>query len=125
MKENRGSRWAKSNPNEPVYQVGGADCPECLGSEAVEVWNDLAPKLKNSRVLTDVDCRLLARYCTYWVMWLNELKKIKAARSEQDLERYANQCFKIERELGMTPSSRASLSVDKKDDKKDVFLRVV
>ena len=123
--QNRGSRWANSRPNEPVYACGDVDCPDYLDKDGVSVWNELAPKLKTSRVLTDVDCRLLARYCQYWVMWLNEIKKPKAGRSEPDLERYANQCFKIERELGMTPSSRASLSVDKKDDKKDKFLRIV
>lgn len=123
--EHRGSWLAKTRKDEPVYKAGDISPPSWLTGEALIVWNDLLPRLKDSNVLTDIDWRLLARYCAYWVMWLKELSKQKAERCERDLERYANQCYKIERELGMTPASRTSLSVDKKDDKKDGFLRVV
>ena len=119
----RGSWLAKTRNNEPFYANGMQTPPEWLESDAIDVWNELGPKLKNSGVLTVVDVQLFARYCQYWVLWKRELQKTE--RNESAFEKYANQCHKLERELGLTPASRASLVVNKESDSKDKFLRVV
>jgi phage terminase small subunit len=113
--EARGSWRAGTRKGEP--QPGICDDlkpPEWIKGEALKVWYDLAPKLAKIGVLTEIDKRLLARYCSYWVLWLKALAD--PARTEIDLDRYANQLGKLERELGLTPSARASLATNVKND---------
>ena len=119
--EKRGSWRAKVRNGEPVANVG-CEPPSWLNGEALRAWHELEPRLRNMGVVSDIDWRILARYCTYWVLWLKELSK--DGRFETDMERYANQLTKMERELGLTPSARASLSVNEPNKQKDKFFRI-
>lgn len=121
--ENRGSWRAKVRGGEPRPKVSYPPCPEWMSPIAADIWNKLVPDLVNLGVMTELDSFSFGRYCTYAVLWLAELGSDD--RKETTLEKYANQLSKIEREFGLTPSSRASLSVKEPEEKKDGYLKIV
>ena len=107
---NRGSWRAKTRPNEPQVEPGTPPCPEWLTGEAREIWDRLVPELVNLGIMAEMNGFAFARYCTYSVLWLQELNRGNV-RNVLDFERYANQCLRLENEYGLTPSSRAGLDV--------------
>lgn len=59
---NRGKRAISKHEPDPAY-LNDLTPPYWLSPEAAAVWNDLAPKLRAARVLTEIDAYLLAMGC--------------------------------------------------------------
>jgi len=121
--ENRGSWRAKKRKGEPRPAGAMPDCPEWLGQEEKKVWDSVATQLNGLGVITRLDGAALARYCVYAVLWVAEAEK--PTRNEMDFERYSNQLLKIEREFGLTPSSRTRLRVSGDNPEGGDYLRII
>lgn len=117
--EARGSWRAKINKDEPIpNEISSAFVPDFLTDDEKVTWNDIAPQLINLRVMTNLDWRLLERYCVTYHKWKIAVRKPGAKHSEIDT--YASQLLRIEGQLGMTPSSRSSIkTAPKQEEKKD------
>jgi P27 family predicted phage terminase small subunit len=104
------------------------------------MWNRRAPQLLALGVFSIVDRDTLARYCLLYDLFLETYLQVKADGASSSsaagtkkgnpdvsaLRGYAADLLAIEREFGMTPSSRSSLSVSnatKEIDPLDEFLR--
>lgn len=123
---NRGKRGA--NKDEPQYTAKPEyPPPDWLTAVAREKWEELAPQLAGTRVLTDVDLHNLEVFCTSYANW-------RAAEAE--IARFgivvstdfgpkknpactvANECARrlaaFGAALGLDPSSRARLGAGNK-----------
>jgi P27 family predicted phage terminase small subunit len=134
LRGNPGKR--KLNENEPLPPSGDITKPEGLSARAGAVWDDLAPVLLVMGTLTTADVRPFARLCELEVT-------AREASSQKDAPGFAmftvsddyngapkvgvHAAIRVEREtatalrpyyeyFGMTPSSRARISVPKKAD---------
>lgn len=70
-------RLLNKREGEPLPPDG--ECPPAppwLGSIGRDVWADLAPKLHAIRLLTVVDQRHLAQYCSAWEQWHKADKEV-------------------------------------------------
>ena len=92
-------------------------------------WKDLAPRLFNAGILTAIDGDSLAQYCQCWARWIaaeksmpkGPVKKFKGRTGtwEQVAPEFSvakamlAQMNRLARELGLTPSSRSALAIDK------------
>jgi phage terminase small subunit len=121
--EKRGSWLAKTRDGEPIVDAGYPPCPDWIKGEAREIWDRIVPELVNLGVMTKLDGFAFSRYCVYSVLWLKELGN--PGRTEATLERYSNQCMRLEQSFGLNPSARASLETHPEKDKGDRFLKVV
>ncbi len=118
--------------------------PEWLEGRAVEVWHKSVERLSNMRVLTEADVPAVARYCVETTLYLACYEKVKTAGEEYihwepdpnrtdgklrikytqvapwatQMNRHHANMLQIEREFGMTPSSRTQIStgIEKQDD---------
>lgn len=116
----RGSRWADSNPNEPIPDSLPSDfTPTFLTEEEKETWDDIAPQLINLRVMTTLDWRMLERYCVIYHRWKKQIRCKYAKTAE--LDQMAKQLMAIEGQLGMSPAARRSIKSNptKPKEKKD------
>ena len=143
----RGSRKLENRKGEPKPHRGAPTCPSWLDTDAKAVWKNLAPKLDAMGVLTLVDQHALARYCHLWVQWrtaeafIKENGFVYPLKDEKGDVRYVQQWPQVsianklaqllarsEAEFGLTPASRARISVDPKGaetgNKLDTFLRL-
>jgi P27 family predicted phage terminase small subunit len=126
----RGSWRAKKRQDEPQTRRGRPVCPQWLAPNAKKIWKTLIPELDAMGVLTITDKYALQRYCETFVSWREcrefirqygvryPIKDIGGAIigfklfPEVSLERvYAKALLEIEREYGLTPSSRVRLSM--------------
>jgi P27 family predicted phage terminase small subunit len=89
------------------------------------MWDDLAPKLARSGVLTEVDTYALAALCQSWSTY--EQATATVAREGQTIEGYRGstvrhpaaivakqalaEFLRLATEFGLTPASRARISV--------------
>jgi len=125
---------------EPKPADATLDAPELLVGPALEMWNRRAPQLLALGVFSIVDRDTLARYCLLYDLFLETYLQVKADGASSSsaagtkkgnpdvaaLRGYAADLLAIEREFGMTPSSRSSLTVNnatKEIDPLDEFLR--
>ena len=127
----KGSWRAKQRGDEPKPEKGLPNVPEGLSENALKVWDEVAPLLKNMNVLTVSDGIALEILCETYVRWRDAEDKVRKhgtvfpIRNEDGSVRYlqqspfvgqANQAAKLLqgllREFGMSPSARASLQVD-------------
>lgn len=134
----RGSWRADLAANEPVAPEGTPECPDWLRPDAQAIWARVVPHLEVMGVLTLIDGEMLARYCQTWAKWREceaflekngNVYPIKTADRKDaegnvvpgrvtDMKQYpqvntaiklADQLTRLEREFGMSPSSRAAL----------------
>lgn len=126
------------NAAEPTPELLPQDFPppKTLDAKAVEVWNEMVPKLARMRVLTEADVPTLTRYCIEAVLYLVCYEKVKAVGEEvthfepdpnrtdgrmrikytqvapwaTQMHRHHAAMLRIEQEFGMTPSSRSQVS---------------
>jgi P27 family predicted phage terminase small subunit len=99
--------------------------PVELDQLAREVWDYYAPRLQRTRVLTDVDVHTLAALC---VAWSNYVQAVQVVRAEGPLidgyrgskvrnpaalvaKDSLGEFLRLATEFGLTPSSRARLTV--------------
>lgn len=118
------------NEHEPKPASADAeDVPEWLSPEAQEHWPVIAAQLADAGVLTVLDRPALAQYCEAFVIWKQAYDKVlkfgmvvKAQSGfpvQSPFLSIANQqserMLRIMCEFGMTPSSRARVTVSKPD----------
>lgn len=133
----RGSRSANARRDEPTPEPGIPSMPVPLDGEALRCWNDLAPKLSAMGVLAVIDGIALARYCRLWGRWTEAESFIaehgmtlvttkKSGQTTHSLypqvrqaARLAEELLRLEREFGLTPSSRAGLRVTAREPERD------
>ena len=127
----RGTLRADRVYNEPEPPPGIPDPPDWLTPEAREAWNQLAPDLRASGLLTRLDSNALGRYCTLWVRWRvaedfiatngsvftqrdgnGKSRGIKAFPQVAEASALAGALTRMEAEFGMTPSGRSRIHVD-------------
>lgn len=134
----RGDRPDRINRNEPKPPAGIAKPPEWLTGEALAKWNDLAPQLLTTGVLTIIDVEALARYCSIWQEWRKHLGLIQRGAdvlvirdnegkvrytqvgpSASLVNKYGAALLRLEQEFGLTPAARSSIRVGERAEPSD------
>lgn len=141
----RGERADRINGQEPAPPAGPVSAPEWLQGDGLVAWNQIAPQLLATGVLTVVDADALARYCALLVQWRKHLgiverggdvlvirdeagkvRYTQVAPSASLVNKYGAALLRLEAEFGMTPAARSSIRVGEKPDAGDplqAFLR--
>lgn len=136
----RGSRGGKERKkSEAKLPPANTGAPSHLDGVALEKWNELAPCLAESGIMTKADRDTLAAYCETWESYLalkalvkeegwtitgamgSEMKNPNAAL----LGETRTSLLRLQQELGITPASRSRVTVTKEPDKKNSILRLV
>ena len=135
---------ARKAAGEPQPSPDRPRCPAWLSKEAKREWRGVTRRLDVMGLLTDTDRAVLTRYADLLAEWrrcrtwlaahgdsypvkdkAGAVIAIKAFPQVRRTERLAEHLLRIEREFGLTPSSRAGLSVAQPSnqvDAKDRFL---
>lgn len=129
--ERRGSRRGKDRaPNEPRPR-GEAKIPEWLSPEAKQIWHEVIRTwTETPGLITAVDANALARYCETFAAWRRNhaycldhgdhytlydkdgnIRYYQLRPEATQRNKQAILLMRMEREFGMTPSSRARLRV--------------
>lgn len=132
VKKMRGTYRADRAPeNEPEPEQEAPNCPTWLKREAKREWRRITPQLEDLGLLTGIDRSALAAYCQAYHEWwemesdIDENGYYMVTSSGYEQIRPAvtirnkalNRMHKFLREFGLSPSSRAGISVpEKKDD---------
>ena len=135
---NKGKRALPKNEPDPVY-LNDLTPPAWLGPQAAEVWNEIAPRLRRARCLTELDIDALAMGCVAIAQYRqsvrrvgDQLVKAKIIESEitgQPVEtgehvnpwyivqsmsyKQANNLFS---QFGLSPSARTRIAINPQDD---------
>lgn len=122
------------NKDEPKPVHGIPDCPSYIPNVAKALWRELAPLLFNMGVLTEADRRALEMVCATYAEYRkadDDVKKngitysttsmsgdviIKANPAVNMRSDAAKRYLVLIKEFGLTPSSRAGVKVEKKDN---------
>lgn len=113
------------NDAEP-QPLPGAEPPEHLGGEAGLKWAELAPRLEELGILSQIDADLLAMYCQFYGRWVEAerhlaeeplvLTGVQGGVYQNPWLQIANkateQMHKLGAEFGLTPSSRTRIKVE-------------
>ncbi len=129
MLEARGSWRANGRDAEPEPEpISGADCPEWIPELGQKWWPQICNELAAMNVLTTADLLAVGLLVDSLAQWLEYREVVKrdgvflthpqsghkilhpAYRASKDAW---EQVLKVSREFGMTPASRANLSVSK------------
>lgn len=124
-----------TNVMEPDIVSIPPDCPAYLDDDAKNEWARMTKELEAVGILTKIDKAVFATYCVYFSMWKNATEQIqkngmvyKAPNGMPMFSPYytvankANQLMmKALIELGMTPSSRSRLKVEKPKETKSAM----
>ena len=132
----KGSWRAKDRDGrEPKPEKGKPDIPENISEDGKKVWEKLEPLLENMNVLTKADGIILEMISETYTRWRDAEDKIKKFGTVFPIKcdktgdvKYlqqspfvgqantaAKQLQSLLREVGLTPSARASLQVDLKE----------
>lgn len=118
------------NRNEPKPTPIAPKCPKHLGKEAKKQWKLLAPELERIGLLTKIDGATFAAACQAYDRWIQAEKEIRESgllieTPNKSLQihpalsianRAMDQLRKFCSELGMTPTSRARISIKPESD---------
>lgn len=108
--------------------------PDALVGVGLELWRVLVPTLEGMGILTTLDAQTVERYCRLYGRWRrleaaieehgdtfevyevkNGVREFKAVRARPEVRLAAElstQLTRLERELGLSPASRASILSD-------------
>lgn len=129
----------KFSPDEPMPPAVIPECPKFLDKYAKQEWKSISVQLHEQGLLTSVDGAALALYCQAYARWRRAEEEIQKTdmimKASTGLlitspwigisNKAVDHCLKFLREFGLTPSSRASLTVGKgfsgKGAEKDPF----
>lgn len=155
LKYIRGNPSKRALPdNEPTPQLIPADfpVPPLLQEPAATVWVETVDTLHRMRVLTQADIPALTRYCIETTLYVKCWEKVQTAGEEYihwekdpnrkdgklrikytqvapwatQMHRHHNAMLQLEREFGMTPSSRSQVATtdgQKKSDEIKAFVQ--
>jgi P27 family predicted phage terminase small subunit len=128
------------NKQEPKPDRTISRCPMWLEGEAKTEWNRIVPELQRLRLLTKVDITALIGYCQSWARYVeaeqylskNDTVFVTETGYMQQVpqvgmaQKYLKLCQSFMTEFGLTPSSRAKLSIpgENVDDDMEKFLSV-
>ena len=114
----------KADPQEPVI-------PTVIKSDedALAVWNETVEVLRATNILSRTDTHLLTVYCSTYSEWIKLHRLVsrdghstpdgKTSPESVAYFKLSSQHHKLMGELGLSPSSRARLSVAKSDDDRE------
>lgn len=130
------------NRREPKPRQDAPRCPSWLDDESKKKWHQTLPELRAMGVVTAVDGDLLANYCRAWVRWRRaeefleehgdvmpvrdregQIKYLRAAPQEAIARNLFLIINRLRQELGMSPSSRTRIQVEKPTAEADEFER--
>jgi len=134
---NPGKRAINKQEPDPDY-LTDLTAPAWLDSAAAEVWNDIAPKLRAAKVLTEVDVQLLSMGCVSVAQYRaavrragNDLVKSKMTENEDgepiETGEQVNPWFIVQSmsfkqamavfaQFGMSPSARTRIAIQPQGD---------
>ncbi len=124
---NRGKRAINHLEPDPDY-LNDLRAPKHLPEWAVPIWNDLAPKLRKAKVLTELDSEALCQLCiaiAHYRQATDELNRdfIRNGEKGQSLNQMMvaqSMAFKqanaIMQQFGMTPAARSRVVVNSQGD---------
>lgn len=127
---------------EPTPEAARPEKPNWLSERAGEAWDAIVAIVERMRILTVADGVALARYCTLWARWyeaeqfLQEHGPTYPIRDDSGKVKYiaqhpqvgianqlSSQLGRLEDRFGLTPSARASLSINNPQPELDDFER--
>ena len=126
-------RADRINDGEPMPDPNIPDAPDFLSKDALIEWGRITAQLSKLGLLTDLDMAALALYCQAWGR-IVQYEKIVAEKGELYETQNGNiqlspamwvvnkayeQVYKFLSEFGMSPASRAKVSVKDSGNKKD------
>lgn len=124
------NRTERLNKNEPKPRPVIPKRPFFLSRRAKRIWDLLAPKLQRAGVLTEIDALALAALCQCYARYEEAEKSFDAETAVMEVgeqgyrqqvpeisiaHKYLDRAMKIMTEFGMTPSSRARISIELDD----------
>lgn len=117
--------------NEPEPVAGKPIKPQWLKGDSAKIWTKVLAQLEAMDVLTKADGAAIARYCKLFARWVKnstfldeygetyplkgddgKVKCIMQFPQVSIVRHLTTQILQLEREFGLTPSSRASLNVE-------------
>jgi len=118
------------NKNEPKPRPAVPYCPSHLSKEAKKEWHRIVPELAAVGLITRIDRAALAMYCEAWGRWLEAeealrkygvmVKSPSGFPMQSPYLAVANKSMEQMRglltEFGMSPASRARISVQEPSD---------
>jgi len=117
--------------NEPEFKAEIPKCPLVLNKVGKKTWADKSKLLFEVGVLTVADGETLANYCLIWshiVLQSNKLEKLLKKEMDSDSGKIKNCYVRISdlltqykaysALLGLDPSNRSKIKVNKKPEKK-------
>jgi P27 family predicted phage terminase small subunit len=122
------------NENEPTPTAGHPACPSHITGEAKAEWDRLCDELDAMGILTTADRSVIAMAAKSWGRWVkaegkvDETDEIVAAQKTKTPMHnpwlgVANKAFdqhhKMLVELGLTPSARSKIKIDKSNQEAD------
>ena len=137
MEGNRGERPLKKTASKVKRQERDFASPQWLDQGAKAHWNGLAPALREAGLLTELDLGLFAVYCQTYSDWVRVERLLKdagpvyitpsgqaRARPEVAIAQLCLQTIlEFSKDFGMTPASRARLSLPLSPEEKSDFDR--
>ena len=137
-----GSRAVEQRKGEPIPPSGRPRCPSFVDDYAKQAWKQLIPQLEEMGVLAKIDRTALVRYCQTWSRWRNCAEFINQNGETYPLRdndgnvkclqqwpqvgiynKLADSLLRLEVQFGLTPSARAGLTVQKKQQSNDQAAR--
>lgn len=134
---NPGKRALNKQEPDPTY-LNDLTPPPWLDAAAAQVWNEVAPKLRAAKVLTEVDVQILAMGCVSIAQYRQAVKrtgadlvksKIVEGEDGQPIETgeqinpwyiVQSMSFKqataVFREFGMSPAARTRIAIQPQGD---------
>jgi P27 family predicted phage terminase small subunit len=143
IKKLRGNPGKRAlNDREPKVAAGIPIRPIGLQPLAIKEWRDIVPELEQLGILSKIDGKALAAYCSAFARWMQAEQEITARGiivEEPILDRegnevgtrikrnpavsISNEALKLMKsfliEFGMTPASRSRIRVEKPDQPED------
>ena len=128
IKKLHGSQKCRINKNEPEPTIDLSAPPDHLDDVAIKEWHRLGNELYECGLMTRVDYASFAAYCVTWARWV-EAEEIIAKEGfiittthgniiQHPAVGVANKALELMHrfltEFGMTPSSRAKVTVSEK-----------
>ncbi len=126
---------SRQNKNEPDASNDKPRCPRGLDKEAKRVWRETAGLLDEMGILSKTYAHLLEAYAVTWSQWKHATEmvartgicivqrgpdgqtEIKRNPFEAAMHKHRDALTKMQAEMGLTPSSKTRVHVEKKDRK--------
>lgn len=124
---NKGKRAINKSEPDPDY-LNDLRPPSYLPEFAVSVWNDLAPKLRKAKLLTELDVESVVQLCISIAQYRHATQKLnldfirygEKGQSLNQLMVAQSMAFKqanaIMQQFGMTPAARSRVVVNSQGD---------